>query len=231
MELSLIDQGSICGSSLIFLFTRQMKYGMINKIEAKRSMDKWLKRLELQKHQNCKLENLSKGNQQKVQLIQTLICDPDIIILDEPFSGLDPVNSQVLQDLVKELVRDEKLVIFSSHQMNYVEDLCEEIAILKDGHIVLNGQLEDIKQSFSANRIVLRASNYNLSKLETLCFENLNHLVTVYDCKKKGVILQLLKGKHRNELLETLIKYNVEIERFDVYKPSLTDIFVLKAGD
>ena len=96
----------------------------LSKNEAKANLKKWLKRLNIEEYEKRKLDTLSKGNQQKVQLAQTLMCDPDIVILDEPFSGLDPVNSQVLKEVVMELIQNGKLVIFSSHQMNYVEEFC-----------------------------------------------------------------------------------------------------------
>lgn len=105
---------------------------------AKESAKKWLKRLEVAEYETKKLETLSKGNQQKVQLAATLVSDPDMVILDEPFSGLDPVNSQILKDVVNELIADGKLVIFSSHQMSYVEEFCENIAIINKGEVVLD---------------------------------------------------------------------------------------------
>ena len=98
--------------------------------ESKESMRRWLARLEVSEYENRLLETLSKGNQQKVQLAQTLVCDPQIIILDEPFSGLDPVNSQVLEDVIQEEIQKGKLVIFSSHQMGYVEEFCKDIIII-----------------------------------------------------------------------------------------------------
>ncbi|MEG1733225.1 MAG: ATP-binding cassette domain-containing protein, partial [Longicatena sp.] len=115
-----------------------------SKTEAKASVKKWLTRLGISEYEKRKLETLSKGNQQKVQLAQTILGNPDIIILDEPFSGLDPVNSQVLQEVVMELIKEGKLVIFSSHQMNYVEEFCEDIIILHHGDVVLSGDLKTI---------------------------------------------------------------------------------------
>ena len=115
--------------------------------EAKANLKKWLKRLGIEEYENRVLDTLSKGNQQKVQLAQTLMCDPDIVILDEPFSGLDPVNSQTLKEVVQEQIQDGKLVIFSSHQMNYVEEFCEDIVILHHGDVVLTGNLKQIKRN------------------------------------------------------------------------------------
>ena len=118
-------------------------------------MRRWLERLEGAEYENRKLETLSKGNQQKVQLAQTLVCDPDLIILDEPFSGLDPVNSQILKDVIQEQIQAGKLVVFSSHQMNYVEEFCEDIVLINRGEVVLDGNLRKIKQDFGHNRLVL----------------------------------------------------------------------------
>lgn len=98
-----------------------------SRADAKEQSMRWLKRLEVDEYAQRKLETLSKGNQQKVQLAQTLVCNPDLVILDEPFSGLDPVNSQILKDVIREQIQDGKLVIFSSHQMSYVEEFCEDI--------------------------------------------------------------------------------------------------------
>ncbi|MEG0094370.1 MAG: ATP-binding cassette domain-containing protein, partial [Erysipelotrichaceae bacterium] len=119
--------------------------GMSSKI-AKESTKVWLEKLGIEEYANRTLDSLSKGNQQKVQLAQTLVCNPEIVILDEPFSGLDPVNAQILKDTVRELISENKLVIFSSHQMSYVEEFCEEIEIVNKGEIVLSGNLKEIKK-------------------------------------------------------------------------------------
>lgn len=200
-------------------------------IEAEKNMKQWLHKFDITKYEKTRVEKLSKGTQQKVQLAQALICNPEIIILDEPFTGLDPVNSKLLQDLIREMVHANKLVIFSSHQMNYVEQICEEIAIMKEGHIVLNGKVDTIKNKFGAHRLLVKSSNIENQTLERICFEKFNHIVNVYDTKKEGLILELLQGKSQNELLESMMVNGIEIEQFGFYKPSLADIFVLKAGN
>ena len=103
------------------------------------------------------LETLSKGNHQKVQLASTLVCEPEIVILDEPFSGLDPVNSKILQDVVTELIEEGRIVIFSSHQMSYVEEFCEDIAIINNGEIALSGDIADIKAEYGKNQLIISA--------------------------------------------------------------------------
>lgn len=203
----------------------------ISKKEAKENTLKWLKRLGIEEYANRKLDTLSKGNQQKVQLAQTLICNPEIIVLDEPFSGLDPVNAQILKDVVNELIQNNKIVIFSSHQMSYVEEFCEDIAIINKGNIALSGNLKDIKKDFGKNRLILSASNYSLEELKKLCKEQFANLVSIYEVKKDFLVLELCENTTKNNLLKHILTTDIDIEKFAIYEPTLTDIFVLKAGD
>lgn len=203
----------------------------LSKKEAKENTYKWIKKLGVEEYADRKLDTLSKGNQQKVQLTQTLVANPDIVILDEPFSGLDPVNSQILKDCINELIADNKLVIFSSHQMSYVEEFCEDIAIVNKGEIILSGSLKDIKKEFGENRLVLSACNYSLDKLKEICENDFSNLVSVNQVKKEFIVLELKKDISKKQLLLALVNRGIDIEQFGEYEPSLTDIFVLKAGD
>lgn len=203
----------------------------LSKSQAKVNLKKWLVRLGIEEYEKRKLDTLSKGNQQKVQLAQTLMCDPDIVILDEPFSGLDPVNSQVLKDVVQELIKDGKLVIFSSHQMNYVEEFCESIVIVHKGNVVLNGTLKQIKKDFSENRLVLSAENYSVQEVKERCLKELTTLIEEVECRENDVLLKLHDGVNKKAVLEELMNKGIDIEKFMMYEPSLTDIFVEKAGD
>ncbi|CEO35475.1 ABC transporter ATPase [[Clostridium] sordellii] len=198
--------------------------------KAKESAKLWLEKLGIEEYANRTLDSLSKGNQQKVQLAQTLVCDPEIVILDEPFSGLDPVNAQILKDTVRELISKEKIVIFSSHQMSYVEEFCEEIAIINKGEIVLSGNLREIKKEFGNNRLILSANNLSLNDLESICKDKFNDLVIVNEIKKDYLVLELLNSTTKNQFLENILKENIDIEKFAVYEPDLTDIFVKKVG-
>lgn len=198
---------------------------------AKRSALKWLERLEISEYAERKLETLSKGNQQKVQLAQTLVCDPEIVILDEPFSGLDPVNSQILKDVVTELIADNKIVIFSSHQMAYVEEFCEDIAIINHGDIVLDGNLKTIKKEFGKNRLVIAADNYSLDELRTILERDYADFVHVDGEKKKFLVLALAEGAEKKKLMARLAESDIDILYFGNYEPTLNDIFVAKAGD
>ena len=199
--------------------------------EARRNAKDLMKKLEITEYADRKLETLSKGNQQKVQLAQTLICDPDIIILDEPFSGLDPVNSQLLKDLISEKIGEGKLVIFSSHQMSYVEEFCEEIVIINHGEIVLDGHLKTIQKNLGKKKLIFSAENYSIEELKMICEDYFSSLVSVIGEKKEFIILELLNGYTKKVFLNEINRSNIEIEIFGDYKPTLTDIFVWKAGD
>lgn len=198
---------------------------------AKESTKTWLKKLGIEEYANRTLDSLSKGNQQKVQLAQTLVCDPDIVILDEPFSGLDPVNAQILKDTVRELINQNKLVIFSSHQMSYVEEFCEDIVILNKGEIVLSGNLKEIKREFGNNRLILSANNLNVNDLKSICQEKFDDLVIVNEVKKDYLVLELHNDATKNRFLEKILKENIDIDKFSTYEPDLTDIFVKKVGE
>ncbi|MDR7871121.1 MAG: ATP-binding cassette domain-containing protein [Tissierellaceae bacterium] len=199
--------------------------------EAKENALYWLNRLGVEGYKDKKLETLSKGNQQKVQLAETFLCNPDIIILDEPFSGLDPVNSLILKDIIIELIAKEKLLIFSSHQMNYVEEFCEEIALIDKGNVVLTGNLNDIKTEYGKNRLTISSVDTSLEELSNIVKAELSHLVKVIEIRKDYLIIELLSGISKNDLLRALTNINLDIEGFSIYKPSLADIFVQKVGE
>ena len=199
--------------------------------EARESARKWLARLAVAEYETRKLETLSKGNQQKVQLAATLVSNPEIVILDEPFSGLDPVNSQILKEVVNELIAEDRLVIFSSHQMSYVEEFCDEIAIINQGEVVLDGRLKEIKKEYGSNRLVLAAENSSLEELADRVKREWAELAAVADRKREFLILELMEGVDRRMLMAALAGSDVEVERFGSYEPSLNDIFVKKVGE
>ena len=204
----------------------------LNKKQAIANARKWLARLEVSEYETKLLETLSKGNQQKVQLASTLVCDPDIIILDEPFSGLDPVNSRILKDVVEELIAAGKLVIFSSHQMSYVEEFCEDIVIINHGEIALSGVLSEIKREFGKHQLVISAVDMEPAALEARISTNLQALVTITGHTREDLIIRLHEGVSRRQLLQELSAMeNIEIEHFETYKPSLNDIFVARVGE
>ncbi|WP_130807842.1 ABC transporter ATP-binding protein [Senegalia massiliensis] len=203
----------------------------LTKAKAKENTLYWLKRLGVDEYKNKNLETLSKGNQQKVQLAETFLTNPDIIILDEPFSGLDPVNSQILKDIINELIRGEKLLIFSSHQMGYVEEFCKEIALIDKGNIVLTGNLDDIKKEYGNNRLTISASNLTLEELNKVISREINDVVRVIEKRNKYLLLELVHNSSKNDFLKRIIEKGIDIEEFSSYKPKLEDIFVEKVGE
>ena len=189
---------------------------------AVQSIDYWLERLGMTEYRNKKLETLSKGNQQKVQLITALAHDPDIIILDEPFSGLDPVNAMLLKDVVKEQITKGKIVLFSSHQMSYIEEFCDSIAILKNGGVALHGDLHDIKRDYPRDRLVVKTETPDLIAAD------FGASCTVMD--NGDLMIRLCSPSEKKATMTRLIE-NYDIDEVKVFEPSLNDIFVEYAGD
>ena len=217
----------LVGEQLVYL---AMLRGL-NAKKAKEQMKKWLERMGVSEYENRKLETLSKGNQQKVQLAQTLLCDPDIVILDEPFSGLDPVNAQILKDVIKEQIQVGKLVIFSSHQMSYVEEFCDEIAILNHGDVVLAGNLREIKRDFGQNRLVISSLSETPEELAEKLRTGFSDLLEVEKIQKDRVIIRKKEESDKTKILVRILEKGIDLEFFGLYEPSLNDIFVEKAGD
>lgn len=204
----------------------------IDKKQALQNAYKWLDRMNITDYKKKLLETYSKGNQQKIQLASTLVCDPEIVILDEPFSGLDPVNSQILKDVVQELIQEGKIVIFSSHQMSYVEEFCEDIVIINHGEVVLDGNLLEIKREFGKNQLVVSGVNTSLDDMQQQVENHLGDLVDITGRTKTDVIIRQKENVTRNQILQRLMDVDgLELEHFETYKPSLNDIFVAKVGE
>lgn len=194
----------------------------MNRPDALKSIDYWLGRLGMAEYRGKRLDTLSKGNQQKIQLITALAHNPDIIILDEPFSGLDPVNAMLLKDVVREEIGKGKIVLFSSHQMSYIEEFCDSIAILRDGKTVLHGDLHDIKRNYTRDKLIVRS-------------EDSERIAAEFDgrCKRLGeseLMLLLGSPEDKRAVMRSLTD-NYDIDEVKVFEPSLNDIFVEYAGD
>ena len=196
----------------------------MSKKEVIANIDKYLARLEISEYRNRKLETLSKGNQQKVQLAQTLVANPDIVIFDEPFSGLDPVNAKLLKDVVNDCIQERKLVIFSSHQMSYVEEFCENIVIIHHGEVVLEGNLQKIKEDFGQGRLYLETT---APKEKVAQLTSVEEVVSHQD----GYILNPKDNMALEDVLQEILQQKIAIRQFGLYEPTLTEIFVQKAGD
>ena len=189
---------------------------------AVKAADKWLERLGMSEYRNKRLDTLSKGNQQKIQLITALAHDPDIVILDEPFSGLDPVNAILLKDVVKEQIALGKIVLFSSHQMSYIEEFCDSIAIINTGKVVLNGDLREIKRNYVHDRLVVN----------TLFPEPLRaDFGSACNTAEDGSLLIKLTSLAEKRAVMRRIVEKYDVDEVKVFEPSLNDIFVEYAGE
>jgi ABC-2 type transport system ATP-binding protein len=181
-----------------------------------------LEKLEMTEYIKSQAITLSKGNQQKIQLAVTLLNDPDILILDEPFSGLDPVNANLLQELIEENSRLDKIIIFSSHQLASVEEFCQNICIMNHGRIILDGNLREIKNSYPKDKIrVLTGTEQNLREvLKTHEFDE----------TENGFLIRLNEPQEKDGLIEKLMQSQVDIQSFSVESPTLLEIFLEKVG-
>ena len=215
----------------------------LSRRDAKAAVALWLDRLEMGEYLDKKLETLSKGNQQKIQLAVALLADPEIVILDEPFSGLDPVNSQLLKDVVNEQVALGKIVLFSSHQMNYVETFCDDLALLHGGEIVLHGNIREIKRRYPRNRISISLSDGSGNQawpaarihdwLQELTRETsrLQMIIAAIEQDEEQCRIVLRQDDQRDQLLQELVRVQAPLEQFSIVEPTLEDIFIEKTGD
>ena len=195
--------------------------GMSHKAAVK-AVDYWLERLGMMEYRNKRLDTLSKGNQQKIQLVTALAHDPDIVILDEPFSGLDPVNAMLLKDVVKEQISKGKIVLFSSHQRSDSEEFCDSSAILNAGKVALHGDLHDIKRDYPRDRLVVRTEYPEQIQTD---------FGTACKVMENGALLiQLSSPEEKKAVMARLVEH-YDIDEVKVYEPSLNDIFVEYAGD
>ena len=190
--------------------------GMSRK-DAAQAVDYWLGRLGMGEYRNKKLDTLSKGNQQKIQLVTALAHDPHIVILDEPFSGLDPVNARLLKDVVRETIAKGKIVLFSSHQMNYIEEFCDSIAILNAGKVALSGDLRDIKRNYVRDKLSVKT-------------EQPEKVVELFGNRVKtapdgSLILQMDSPDDKKSTMARLLDC-CDVDEVGVYEPTLNDIFV-----
>lgn len=221
-ERGLYPKKPIFDQLIYFAQLKGMKYA-----PAVKSIDKWLKRLGMSEYRNKRLDTLSKGNQQKIQLITALAHNPDIIILDEPFSGLDPVNAQLLKDVVKEEINKGKIVLFSSHQMNYIEEFCDNIAILNGGKVVLQGNLHNIKRNYTRDKLIVKS----LTDIERiLTNRSVKSEKSVKRLDSETLILELNSPDNKQNVMKMLTE-QFDIDEIKVFEPSLNDIFVEYAGE
>jgi len=204
----------------------------MNRTAAKKSAQALLEKLEATEYWDKKLETLSKGNQQKIQLAIAVLHDPDIVILDEPFSGLDPVNASMLRDLVSEQVAKGKLVMFSSHEMSYVEQFCQHVCIINKGVMALDGRIKEIKRSYPRNNIgILPDGDPNAFLSSVSGISEWANMVSGASAVGDEVVATLRDANDKNRLLQLLTSQPIGVDSVRVIEPNLEQIFVEKAGN
>jgi len=199
----------------------------LSRAEARRRSLQWLDRLGLHDWTNHKVEDLSKGMQQKVQFIGALLHEPELVILDEPFSGLDPVNSQVMKDVVVEIARSGRTVLFSTHIMEQAEKMCDRVAIIARGEKILDGSLAEIKAGAGKRHVALAYHRDAARAARVL--EN-RKLVARVDDYGASAEVELAAGADPDELLRSLVTSGVGLSRFEIVEPSLQSIFIDRVG-
>ena len=196
----------------------------MNQKEVDAAIKKWAKVLKVEEYIPMPAEKLSKGNQQKIQFMTAIIHNPELIVLDEPFSGLDPVNSEILKNVIIDLVKEGKYIIMSSHQMASIEEFCTDILILNKGKTVLKGNLKEIKEKYKANRLEL-STDKNIDKY----IKEFN--MEIEFSKNNEYSIKIDSEEKAHQLLEKLVTNHIEVDKFEIKKPTLNDIFIEKVGE
>lgn len=202
-------------------------FGMLrgmNKTDAKKSALHYMDRLKVTEYKDMNAEKLSKGNQQKIQLIATLIHNPELVFLDEPFSGLDPVNAEVLRNLIMELIDEKKYIVMSSHQMSTVEEYCKDLLILHHGKTLLQGNLKDIKAGYGHTNLVVRTDADLREMSKDAGLKIIGEKPMEWEFKING-------DEMANEFLKQMVNRQIYPLKFEVKEPSLQEIFVEKVGE
>lgn len=195
----------------------------MTKSDAEASVKKYLERLEIPQYYDMTAEKLSKGNQQKIQLIATLVHDPQLIFLDEPFSGLDPVNADMLDSLLRELVEEGKFIVMSSHQMETVERYCENLVILDKGKTLLSGNLRSIKASYGHTKLILSPDDKILPVASRLG-------IPLAERNADGFLFSISCDDDAKRLITSLFEAGIIPEKYEIAEPSLSEIFIEKVG-
>ncbi|MDX2128795.1 MAG: ATP-binding cassette domain-containing protein [Chloroherpetonaceae bacterium] len=200
----------------------------LEKKEAQSKIDFWLKKFEIESWAPKKVEELSKGMQQKVQFISVVLHDPELLILDEPFSGLDPINAELIMEVILDLKKSGKTIIFSTHRMEQVEKICDSIALINNGEKVLDGKVRDIKKSYGKNHLLIEFEGDDTFIDE---FQKTG-LVEIADRQPKFVEFKLPTDTKHKEFLQKVLNHpNTDITKFELAEPSLKEIFILKVGE
>jgi ABC-2 type transport system ATP-binding protein len=197
----------------------------LSKAAALEQLDEWLERFQIPQYRNMKVEELSKGNQQKIQFLATILHDPLILIMDEPFSGLDPVNANLLKEALLEMHRRGKTMIFSTHQLEQVEELCEDVVIIDQGQTIIRGSVREVKRQQGRNVALLKLDN----DPEALWLDTLEG-VQVTKRRQDYIEMNIQSNLNPNLIVEEALRHGGVISRFELTEPSLTDIFIEYVG-
>ncbi len=195
----------------------------MKKSEAEKSIQHLAKRLKVEEYLNMTAEKLSKGNQQKIQFMTAIIHDPELVVLDEPFSGLDPVNTELIKNVIIELVKKGKYVIMSAHQMSTIEEFCSNILIMNKGKAVLQGNLKEIKDTYKVNRLEI-----DVNKDITKIIKDLGLEIEIE--KNNQYKIKIDNEEVAHKLLNKVIEEKIQVNKFEIQKPTLNDIFIEKVG-
>ena len=196
----------------------------MKKEEADEAIKNWAQKLKVEEYLDKPAEKLSKGNQQKIQFMTAVIHNPELLVLDEPFSGLDPVNTELLKNIIINLVKEGKYIIMSAHQMSTIEEFCSDILILNKGKTVIKGNLKEIKDTYPANRVQIE-TNENIEKdIKKLGLE-------IENVKNYSYTIKISDEQKAHELLKELVLKGITIDKFEIMKPTLNDIFIEKVGE
>jgi len=198
------------------LYLAQLKG--LSKAEATEKIKYWFKKFEMESWWNKKVEDLSKGMSQKLQFVITVLHEPKLIILDEPFSGLDPLNANLIKEEIYNLAKKGSTIIFSTHRMEQVEEICDHIVLVNLGKKILDGTVADIKQQFKENIFSIQTD-------QAIPFMD-NDIFNLIGVDKNKTLLKIKEGKQSNDVLKYLLKENVNIIAYNEVLPSLNDIFI-----
>ena len=212
-KLTVLDQVSFLAS------LKGMK-----KDTVKHDLQDWMQKLEVKGKTTDKIKSLSKGNQQRIQLIATLIHQPNLIILDEPFSGLDPVNVEIIKNVILQEKRRGATIIFSDHDMSNVEELCDDVVMINNGHLVLNGTVNEVRNNFGLTRLFIRAD---------LGLDEVKKLPGVENAilQNNGIYKLWLAAANYGQEIFKILSHGEYLQTFDQEPPTLDEIFKLKAGE
>ena len=196
----------------------------MKKEEADEAIKNWAKKLKVEEYLDKTAEKLSKGNQQKIQFMTAVIHNPELLVLDEPFSGLDPVNTELLKNIIINLVKEGKYIIMSAHQMSTIEEFCSDILILNKGKTVIKGNLKEIKDTYPANRVQIETNENTETDIKKLGLE-------IENIKNYSYTVKIFDEQKAHELLKELVIKGITINKFEIMKPTLNDIFIEKVGE